>query len=51
MPDRFEKVLAMGPGGVYTGKTYGDYLAVSQQFARAIFEVYLEGDGSIRVKA
>ena len=48
MPKHFEAVPAMGPGGQYTGKTYADYLPQSQAFARAMFEVYLEGDGAGR---
>ena len=45
MPKHFENVPAMGPGGQYTGKKYGDYLNESQRFVWALFNVYKEGDG------
>ncbi|MBU1867070.1 MAG: anaerobic ribonucleoside-triphosphate reductase, partial [Candidatus Margulisbacteria bacterium] len=45
IPKHFETVPAMGPGGEYTGKNYGGYMAEAQAFATAMFEVYLEGDG------
>ncbi|PIS29509.1 anaerobic ribonucleoside-triphosphate reductase [Candidatus Saganbacteria bacterium CG08_land_8_20_14_0_20_45_16] len=48
VPRHFEAVPAIGRGGLYTGKTYGEYLAQAQDFAKAMFEVYLEGDGSGR---
>ena len=48
VPKHFEQVPAMGPGGKYTGKTYGEYLKESQAFAKALFEVYAEGDGAGR---
>ena len=48
VPDHFAGVEAIGPGGKYTGKTYVDYQEEAQKFARALFEVYLEGDGSGR---
>jgi ribonucleoside-triphosphate reductase len=48
VPKHFEAVPALGPGARYTGKTYSDYLPLSQSFARAMFEVYLEGDGAGR---
>ncbi len=48
VPKHFETVPAVGPGGEYTGKTYAEYLPLSQSFARAMFEVYLEGDGAGR---
>jgi ribonucleoside-triphosphate reductase len=48
VPKHFESVPAIGRGGVYTGKTYADYLPEAQAFARAMFEVYLEGDGAGR---
>ncbi|OGC11808.1 anaerobic ribonucleoside-triphosphate reductase [candidate division WOR-1 bacterium RIFOXYA12_FULL_52_29] len=48
VPKHFEKVPAMGPGGQYTGKTYGDYIKDSQRFVWAMFDVYKEGDGSGR---
>ncbi len=45
VPDHFAKTPALGPGGKGTGKTYADYQKEAQSFARALFEVYLEGDG------
>jgi anaerobic ribonucleoside-triphosphate reductase len=48
IPKHFENVPAIGPGGEFTGKTYGDYLGESQRFADALFDVYQEGDGSGR---
>lgn len=48
VPKHFEKVPAMGPGGKYTGKTYADYLPEAQRFVWALFDVYMEGDGSGR---
>ena len=47
-PKHFENVPAIGPGGEFTGKTYSDYLKESQRFAKALFDVYQEGDGSGR---
>lgn len=48
MPKHFENVPALGPGGVYTGKTYGEYQKESQKFVWELFNVYREGDGSGR---
>lgn len=48
IPNHFENVPAIGPGGTYTGKTYGQYLEESQRFAWALFDVFMEGDGSGR---
>jgi anaerobic ribonucleoside-triphosphate reductase len=48
IPKHFENVPAIGPGGEYTGKKYGDYLEESQRFAWALFDVYAQGDGSGR---
>ena len=48
IPNHFEDVPAIGPGGEYTGKTYKDYQKESQAFFKGLFEVYLEGDGSGR---
>lgn len=45
VPKHFEDVPAIGPGGEYTGKTYGEYAKTAQQFVKALFEVYMEGDG------
>jgi len=48
VPKHFEDVPAIGPGGKFTGKTYSDYLKEAQRFAKALFDVYQEGDGSER---
>ena len=48
IPKHFENVPAIGPGGVYTGKTYSDYIELSQKFVWMLFDVYKEGDGSGR---
>ena len=48
VPKHFENVPAIGPGGQYTGKTYGEYQKESQKFAWELFNVYREGDGSGR---
>lgn len=48
IPPHFADVDAIGPGGKYTGKKYRDYLPEAQRFVRAIFDVYLDGDGSGR---
>ncbi|MBU0675137.1 MAG: anaerobic ribonucleoside-triphosphate reductase [Proteobacteria bacterium] len=48
VPKHFENVPAIGPGGVYTGKTYGEYEKQAQRFAWALFEVYKEGDAAGR---
>ncbi len=44
VPKHFKDVPAIGPGGVYTGKTYADYLPEAQRFLTSLFEVYKEGD-------
>ncbi|MDH5298010.1 MAG: hypothetical protein OEV91_03240, partial [Desulfobulbaceae bacterium] len=46
VPKHFEQVSAIGPGGEYTGKTYGEYEKQAQRFAWALFEVYKEGDAT-----
>ncbi|MBC7330077.1 anaerobic ribonucleoside-triphosphate reductase [bacterium] len=48
VPEHFADVPAIGPGGEYTGKTYKEYEKEAQRFVKAIFEVYLEGDGTGR---
>lgn len=47
-PKHFESVPAIGPGGTYTGKKYGDYLKEAQRFATALFDIYQGGDGTGR---
>jgi anaerobic ribonucleoside-triphosphate reductase len=48
IPKHFENVPAIGPGGTYTGKKYGDYQEEAQRFVWALFNVYKAGDGSGR---
>ena len=48
VPKHFVDVPAIGPGGLYTGKTYGEYEKQAQRFAWALFEVYKEGDAAGR---
>ncbi|MHB8766208.1 MAG: anaerobic ribonucleoside-triphosphate reductase [Deferrisomatales bacterium] len=48
VPRHFEDVPAIGPGGEYTGKTYGEYEQEAQRFVKLLFEVYREGDASGR---
>ena len=48
VPRHFEDVPAIGPGGEPTGKTYSEYAHEAQRFARSLFDVYLQGDGSGR---
>ena len=48
IPKHFVKTPAIGPGGNYTGKTYGEYEKEAQRFVWKLFEVYKEGDGSGR---
>ena len=48
VPKHFVDVPAIGPGGVYTGKTYGEYEKQAQRFAWALFAVYKEGDAAGR---
>ncbi len=48
VPKHFEDVPAMGPGGLMTGKTYSDYQEEAQRLAWALFDVYMEGDGTGR---
>ena len=44
VPQYMRGIRAIGPGGKYTGKTYGDYEAVAQQFTRALLDVWRKGD-------
>ncbi len=48
IPKHFENVPAIGPGGVFTGLTYADYLPEAQKFVWTLFDVYREGDGAGR---
>jgi ribonucleoside-triphosphate reductase len=48
VPKHFENTPAIGPGGELTDKKYIDYLPEAQRFVKAIFDVYLDGDGTGR---
>ena len=48
VPKHFVEVQAIGPGGRFTGKTYGEYEKEGQRFAWKLFEVFKEGDGAGR---
>jgi ribonucleoside-triphosphate reductase (formate) len=48
IPKHFVTVPAIGPGGVFTGRTYGEYEKEAQRFVWKLFEVFKEGDGSGR---
>jgi ribonucleoside-triphosphate reductase len=45
VPQHFENVMAIGPGGEFTGKTYAEYASQAQRFVWALFDVYRDGDG------
>ena len=44
IPSYLKTVPAIGPGGKYTGRTYGEYADVASRFTRAMLEVWDEGD-------
>ncbi len=44
VPNYLKDVPAIGPGGKYTGKTYGEYEKEAQVFAKALMDVWREGD-------
>src|SRR5512139_1461453 len=48
VPKHFQDVPAIGPGGEFTGKTYGEYEKEAQRFVWLLFDVYKEGDASGR---
>jgi ribonucleoside-triphosphate reductase len=48
IPKHFVNVPAIGPGGTFTGKTYGEYEKQAQRFVWKLFEVFKEGDGAQR---
>lgn len=48
VPKHFEETPAIGALGEYTGKTYSEYKKEAQDFAKALFEVYNEGDSAGR---
>ncbi len=51
VPEYLKKVPAIGPGGEYTGKNYGEYEIESQLFLKALMEVWKEGDCNKKVFA
>lgn len=44
IPSHFRDTQAIGPGGEYTGFTYQHYEKEAQDFLKALFEIYMEGD-------
>jgi anaerobic ribonucleoside-triphosphate reductase len=48
IPKHFRDVEAIGPGGQYTGKKYREYADTAQRFAWALFDIYMDGDGTGR---
>ncbi|MBI5574714.1 MAG: anaerobic ribonucleoside-triphosphate reductase [Elusimicrobia bacterium] len=44
VPSYLKNVPAIGPGGEYTKKTYGDYEKEAQMFAMALLDVWRRGD-------
>lgn len=48
VPRHFEDVPAIGPGGEYTGKTYGAYEGDAQRFVRALLKAFGKGDAAGR---
>jgi len=44
VPSYLRNIPAIGPGGKPTGKTYGEYEREVQRFAKALLDVYREGD-------
>jgi ribonucleoside-triphosphate reductase len=51
IPEYLKDVPAIGPGGEYTGKNYGEYEIESQLFLKALMEVWKEGDCNKKVFA
>lgn len=44
VPTYLQDVDAIGPGGTYTGKKYGDYDKYAKKFTKALLEVWHDGD-------
>ena len=44
VPRYLRDVPAIGPGGTYTGKTYGDYAETARQFTCAMLDTWRAGD-------
>ncbi len=49
IPNYLRDIPAIGPGGKYTGKTYAHYEKEAQLFAKALMEVWMEGDAQGKV--
>ena len=49
VPSYLRDVPAIGPKGKYTGKTYADYEELLQLFAKALLEVWKQGDSDGKV--
>jgi ribonucleoside-triphosphate reductase len=45
IPGHLKDVPAIGPGGEYNGRTYGEYADVAARLTRAMLEVWRAGDG------
>jgi len=44
VPEHLKDVPAIGPGGEYNGRTYGDYEKAAARFTKAMLRVWREGD-------
>jgi len=44
VPRYLKDVPAIGPGGKYNGRTYGDYEKIAQRFCKAMLDVWRAGD-------
>ncbi len=44
VPQYLRDIPAIGPGGEYTGRTYGDYEDTAQRFLKAMLDVWRAGD-------
>jgi anaerobic ribonucleoside-triphosphate reductase len=44
VPNYLKGVPAIGPGGKYNGRTYGDYERTAQRFCKAMLDVWRAGD-------
>ena len=44
IPGYLKKIPAIGPGGKYLDRTYGDFSAVATRFTKAMLDVWADGD-------
>lgn len=44
IPNYMKNIPAIGPGGKYTGKTYGEYAEMARRFTMAMLDVWRAGD-------